>query len=89
MNFYLAVVDDLLRHPDDAPSIGLILCKEKNQIVAEYALRNMAAPIGVSAYQITEALPDTLKGSLPTVEQIEAEFATAERAALDDELSES
>ena len=75
MNFYLAVVDDMLRHPDDAPSIGLILCKEKNQVVAEYAIRNMTAPIGVSAYQITEALPDTLKGSLPTVQELEAEFA--------------
>ncbi len=83
MNFYLAVVDDVLRHPDDEPSIGLILCKQKNQIVAEYALRNMAAPIGLSAYHITEALPDTLKGSLPSVEQLEAEFAEAELTASD------
>ncbi|AIE83935.1 PDDEXK nuclease domain-containing protein [Fimbriimonas ginsengisoli] len=75
LNFYLAVVDDLVRHPDDAPSIGLILCKDKNQVVAEYALRNTTAPIGVSAFQITEALPDLLKDSLPTVEQIERELS--------------
>jgi predicted nuclease of restriction endonuclease-like (RecB) superfamily len=78
INFYLAVVDDLLRHPDDAPSIGLVLCKEKSQVVAEYSLRNMASPIGVSEYQITEALPDVLKRSLPTVEQLEAELAGIE-----------
>jgi len=75
MNFYLAVVDDLLRHPDDAPSIGLILCKQKGKIMAEYALRNMTTPIGISEYKITEALPDSLKGNLPTVEQLEAELA--------------
>ena len=86
MNFYLAVVDDQLRHPDDAPSIGLVLCKEKNQIIAEYALRKMATPIGISAYQITEALPDTLKGSLPTVQQLEAELATSEQSQPDHDV---
>lgn len=75
LNFYLAVVDDLLRHPDDAPTIGLVLCKNKNQLVAEYALRGMSAPMGVSAYQITEALPETFKGSLPTIEEIEQELS--------------
>ncbi|BDI33572.1 hypothetical protein CCAX7_56230 [Capsulimonas corticalis] len=75
MSFYLAAVDDLLRHPDDAPSIGLILCKEKKQVVAEYALRNTATPMGVSAYQLTESLPEALQGSLPTVEQWESELA--------------
>jgi hypothetical protein len=74
LNFYLAVVDDLVRHKDDAPTIGLILCKDKNQVVAEYSLRGTTAPMGVSAYQITEALPETLKGSLPTVEEIENEL---------------
>src|ERR1700731_5053835 len=58
MNFYLSAVDDLLRHVDDAPSIGLILCKEKNRIVVEYALRNLSKPIGVSAYRIMESLPE-------------------------------
>ena len=50
MNFYLSAVDDLLRHPDDKPSIGIILCKAKNQVVAEYALRDLAKPVGVSSY---------------------------------------
>lgn len=76
MNFYLSAVDDLLRYPGDAPSIGLILCKSKtNKIIAEYALRDMNKPIGVSAYQIAQALPDEFQGSLPTIEQLEAELA--------------
>jgi len=76
MNFYLAAVDDLLRHPEDAPSIGMILCKQKGQkIVAEYALRNMSTPIGISEYKLNEALPEALKDSLPTVAQLEAELA--------------
>jgi predicted nuclease of restriction endonuclease-like (RecB) superfamily len=74
LNFYLSAVDDLLRHPDDAPTIGLILCKGKNKVVAEYALRDMSKPIGVSEYQLTEALPENLKGKLPTVAELEAEF---------------
>jgi len=78
MNFYLAVVDDLLRHPDDNPTIGLILCKEKKALTVEYALRNTATPIGVSEYLITETLPEELKTSLPTVEQLEAELANRE-----------
>ena len=75
MNFYLAVADDVLRGPQDAPSIGLILCKSKKRLTVEYALRNAAAPIGVSEYQITELLPDNLRGKLPSAEQLEAEFA--------------
>ena len=75
MNFYLAAVDDLLRHPDDQPSIGLILCKEKNQVVAEYAVRNTATPIGISAFKHLEKLPEELKSTLPTIEEIEAELA--------------
>ena len=71
MNFYLSAVDDLLRHPDDQPSLGLILCKSKNQAIAEYALRDMNKPIGVSAYQLQDALPEQMKGSLPTIEELE------------------
>ena len=80
MNFYLAAVDDLLRHPDDQPSIGLVLCKAKNRIVAEYALRNMTAPMGISEFQHLEKLPEQLKGTLPTIEEIEAELAEAPEA---------
>jgi len=48
MNFYLSAIDDLLRHPDDQPSIGIILCKTKNEVIAEYALRDLRKPVGVS-----------------------------------------
>lgn len=72
MNFYLAAVDDLLRHSDDQPSIGIILCKGKNQVVAEYALRDMGKPIGVADHRLTTALPDQLKDQLPTVEELQA-----------------
>jgi predicted nuclease of restriction endonuclease-like (RecB) superfamily len=77
MNFYLSAVDDLLRHPDDQPSIGLILCREQNKVVAEYALRDMSKPIGVSAYELTAALPEQLQGSLPTIEELEAGLSEA------------
>jgi predicted nuclease of restriction endonuclease-like (RecB) superfamily len=78
MNFYLSAVDDLLRHPEDAPSIGLILCKSRNEVVAEYALRDVNKPIGVATHltrEIEEALPQEFQYSLPTVEEIEAELA--------------
>jgi predicted nuclease of restriction endonuclease-like (RecB) superfamily len=78
MNFYLSVVDDMLRHPDDKPSIGLVLCKSKNGIVAEYALRDIGKPLGISAFQHLEKLPEQLKGTLPTIEEIEAELAVQE-----------
>jgi predicted nuclease of restriction endonuclease-like (RecB) superfamily len=78
MNFYLAVIDDLLRHPDDAPSIGLILCKTKKRLTVEYALRNTSTPIGVSEYQLVAALPAELKNNLPTIEQLEAELGNFE-----------
>ncbi|HTV56260.1 MAG TPA: PDDEXK nuclease domain-containing protein, partial [Terriglobia bacterium] len=74
MNFYLSADDDLLRHPSDQPSIGMILCKSKNKIVAEYALRDLHKPMGVSEYRLTESLPKQLKGSLPSVQQLEAEL---------------
>ena len=78
MNFYLSAVDDLLRHPDDKPSIGLILCKEKDGIVAEYALRDMTKPLGVAEFTHLEKLPEEFKGTLPTIEEIEAELAKPE-----------
>ena len=76
MNFYLSAVDDLLRHPGDQPSIGLILCKTRNRVIVEYALRDTHKPMGVSSYEVKllASLPDDLKGSLPTVEQLEAEL---------------
>ena len=74
MNFYLSAVDDLLKHETDQPSIGLILCKEKNGIVAEYALRKMQSPIGISEMLWLEKLPENLKGNLPTIEELEKEL---------------
>jgi len=76
MNFYLLAVDDLLRHADDKPSIGIVLCKAKNQVVAEYALRDLAKPVGVSSYvtKLVESLPPSLRGSLPSPEELEAEL---------------
>jgi predicted nuclease of restriction endonuclease-like (RecB) superfamily len=74
MNFYLSAVDDLLRHPDDRPSIGLVLCKSKNSVIAEYALRDTAKPIGVANFRVTEHLPADLKANLPTIEELEREL---------------
>jgi predicted nuclease of restriction endonuclease-like (RecB) superfamily len=79
MNFYLSAVDDLLRHPDDKPSIGLILCKTKNKLIAEYALRDTRKPIGVSAYKLTHSLPKQIKGQLPTIEELEKELGGEKR----------
>lgn len=86
LNMYLSAVDDLLRHPDDKPSIGLLLCRSKNKLVAEYALRGIKKPMGVAEWEtrITKSLPEELKGSLPTVEEIEAELASDAESARDD-----
>ena len=76
MNLYLSAVDDLLQHPDDKPSIGLLLCKEKDRITVEYALRDLRKPIGVAEWRtrLVESLPKRLQGSLPSIEQLEAEL---------------
>ena len=76
INFYLSAIDDRLRSPDDKPTIGLLLCKTKDNFTAEYALRNIASPIGVAAYEteIIKKLPKELKSSLPTIEEIEEEL---------------
>jgi predicted nuclease of restriction endonuclease-like (RecB) superfamily len=79
MNFYLSAVDDLLRHPDDQPSIGIILCKAKNRVVAEYALRDLAKPVGVSSYvtKLVASLPAAFRGSLPSPRELAAELKDA------------
>ncbi len=77
MNFYLSAVDDQMRHKDDAPSIGLLLCKDaKNRVKVEYALRDVRKPIGVAEWQtrLVESLPKNLRGSLPTIADIEREL---------------
>ena len=88
MNFYLSAVDDMFRHPDDKPTIGLILCKTKNRIIAEYALRNTGTPIGVSEFNYLEQLPEQLKGTLPTIEEIEIELTKKKGATGDVEMDD-
>lgn len=75
MNFYCNVVDDRLRHDGDNPTIGLILCQDKKSVLAEYTLRGVAKPIGVSEYELTRALPASLQSALPSVEEIELELS--------------
>lgn len=74
LNFYLSAVDDLLKSPQDNPTIGLLLCEKKNKVFAEYALRDINKPMGISEYQLSKALPKKLQTSLPTIEEIEAEL---------------
>ena len=74
INFYLSAVDELLRSTSDNPSIGIILCRDKNRAVAEYPLRDVSKPIGVSEYQIGQSIPEKLKTSLPTVNELEEEL---------------
>ena len=76
LNFYLSAVDATLKHESDNPSIGLILCKDKNRLVAEYALKDLTKPVGISEYRLIESVPEDLQGSLPSIEQIEAELST-------------
>jgi hypothetical protein len=85
MNFYVSAIDDLLRSPDDNPTIGMILCKTHDQTIVEYALRDLQKPIGISTYQLRDALPEPLQGRLPTIEQLETEL-NAIAIDLDDNL---
>jgi len=75
LSFYLSAVDAQMKGEHDAPTIGMILCKSKNKVVAEYALRNINQPIGVAEYQLTESLPEDLQSSLPSIEAIEEALA--------------
>jgi predicted nuclease of restriction endonuclease-like (RecB) superfamily len=74
LNFYLTAVDEQLRHPDDRPSIGLLLCKSRNSVVAEYALRDVHKPIGVAEYRLGEHLPEALQAALPSVAALEQQL---------------
>ncbi|KAA5539045.1 PDDEXK nuclease domain-containing protein [Adhaeribacter rhizoryzae] len=74
LNFYLNAVDAQLRHPNDNPSIGILLCKTPNKVVVEYSLKNLTAPLGVAEYQLTQAVPEELKGELPAIEELEEEL---------------
>lgn len=74
MNFYLSAVDTLLKQTDDKPTIGILLCRDKNNLEAEFALRDINKPIGVSEFSFTEIIPEELKSSLPTIEELEKEL---------------
>ncbi|KVD60642.1 hypothetical protein WI87_11995 [Burkholderia ubonensis] len=74
LNFYLSAVDAQLRAPEDQPTIGLLLCRERNRLVAEYALRGMANPMGVAEYQLLRQIPKSLESGLPSIDRIEAEL---------------
>jgi predicted nuclease of restriction endonuclease-like (RecB) superfamily len=78
LNFYLSAIDSQLKHPQDQASIGLILCKNKDKIEAEYALRDIKKPIGISEYILTQSLPDQFKSQLPTVNEIEQQLEISE-----------
>jgi len=74
LSFYLSAVDDLLRKENDNPTIGILLCKSKDKIEAEYALRGISQPIGVAEYVLSKAIPDNLRSQLPTIRDIENEL---------------
>ncbi|MCF6258915.1 MAG: PDDEXK nuclease domain-containing protein [Gammaproteobacteria bacterium] len=84
LGFYLTAVDAQIKHPQDGQTIGLLLCKSKNQVVAEYALRDNTQPIGVAEYQLVESLPRELQTSLPSIEQIEHELSGGDSSIDDD-----
>jgi predicted nuclease of restriction endonuclease-like (RecB) superfamily len=82
MNFYLSALDDRFRQPGDQPSIGIILCRDKNRVMAEYALRDLQKPIGVSGYvtQLVESLPMQLRAAVPSVQEMENELSSSPRS---------
>jgi predicted nuclease of restriction endonuclease-like (RecB) superfamily len=84
LGFYLTAVDAQVKHPQDGPTIGLLLCKSKNKVVAEYALHDKAQPLGVAEYQLVESLPPDLLDSLPSIERIERELAGSGTTAGED-----
>jgi predicted nuclease of restriction endonuclease-like (RecB) superfamily len=81
LNFYLSAVDAQMKQPEDNPTIGLLLCKSRSRVVAEYALRDVSKPIGVAEYQLVKSLPKKLRAALPTIEEIEAELTSGKNAA--------
>lgn len=86
MNFYLSAVDDLLRQPQDQPTLGIILCKERERLVVEYTLRDLARPMGVAAYRLTKALPEQLEAELPTNDELVNELPLLDLLTLRIEL---
>jgi predicted nuclease of restriction endonuclease-like (RecB) superfamily len=88
LNFYLSAVDSQIKGEQDNPSIGLLLCKSRNKIVAEYALRDNSKPIGVAEYQLAQPLPDGLESTLPSIELIEKELALKSEQTNENDVSD-
>ena len=80
LNFYLSAVDKTLKQEGDKSSIGIILCKSKDRVIAEYALKDMSKPMGVSEYKIVRAIPEKLKTSLPTIYELENELSESKES---------
>lgn len=78
LNFYLSAVDEQLKMPEDNPTIGLLLCENKDRVIAEYALRDVNKPIGISEFNLSKALPKILQENLPSIKEIEAELNSQE-----------
>jgi len=78
LNFYLNLVDDLIKDPVDNPSIGILLCKSREKIVAEYSLRGLNKPIGIAEFELSNAIPKQLESNLPSIEEIENELSSLE-----------
>lgn len=85
LNFYLSAVDDLIKDETDNPTIGLLLCKNKDNFTAEYALRNISSPIGVSEYKLLEDIPEYLQSQLPKAEDIEMHIKDIEKIEINEE----
>ena len=83
MNFYLSALDAQVKHPDDRPSVGIILCRTKDNLIADYALHDLNKPIGITTYQVKE-LPEELRAELPTPEQLQQFFEDSELSSEDD-----
>ena len=85
LSFYTSVVDGEIKDKNDNPTIGILICKSKNDLVVEYALKDINKPLGISQYELTEVLPKEYKSSLPSIEEIEAQFENEDLKAVDDE----
>ena len=85
LSFYTSAVDGEIKDKNDNPTIGILICKSKNDLVVEYALKDINKPLGISQYELTEILPKEYKSSLPSIEEIEAQFENKDLKALDDE----
>lgn len=75
LNFYLSAVDDLIKSPVDGPTIGILLCKTKEKVIAEYALKDISKPMGISEFKLSSAIPEKIKTALPSIEELEEELA--------------